>query len=89
MSEKYTYQSFRNESNSKFIDISSELWREYIRQNDDKTEIITRIDEPIALNVSKSGGHRLFDANGECHYIPSGWNHLKWKVKDDQPHFVA
>lgn len=89
MSEKYTYQSFRNESPLKFTDISSELWRDYIRQPDEKTVVVTRIEEPVALNVSKNGGHRIFDANGECHYIPSGWDHLKWKVKDGHPHFVA
>ena len=80
----YTFSDFRNESNLKFTDISSEEYREYIRDG----VVSVHIDEPVALNVSKSGGHRIFDAKGECHYVAPGWHHLKWKVRKDQPHFV-
>lgn len=81
---EYTFETFRNDTNLKFIDISSEKWREY-----ERPKATTRIEKPIALNVSKAGGHRVFDANGVSHYIPSGWFHLSWEVKDDMPHFVA
>jgi hypothetical protein len=30
------------------------------------------------LSVSSSGGHRIFSADGQSHYIPSGWIHLTW-----------
>ena len=79
-----TFKTFRNDSNLKFSDISSEQWREYIFSD----SFIVRIDSPVALSISKSGGHRLFDADGVSHYVPAGWKHLRWLVKTDQPHFV-
>ena len=78
------FKDFRNATPHKFDDISSELFREY--EFSDKT---IRIDNPVALNVNfTSGGHRIFDAQGDSHYIPGGWKHLKWRSKDDSPHFV-
>ena len=76
--------TFINESNLKFEDISSEAIRTY----EWPSGVKVIIDEPLYLNVSKSGGHRIFDAYGISHYIPSGWNHLYWVAKDGQPHFV-
>lgn len=81
--KKYTIEDFRNDTNNKFADISSELYRVY--EFADKN---VRIDEPLALSVSQSGGHRIFDASGISHYVPSGYRHLFWQVKDGQPHFV-
>jgi hypothetical protein len=74
----------RNESGLAFTDITSECWREYIYPDGH----VIRIEEPEALNVSKSGGHRLLDGEGISHYIPKGWRHLKWKVAEGAPHFV-
>lgn len=81
---EYTFETFRNDTNYNFIDISSEQWRQYERPN-----ATVRIDKPLALHTSKSGGHRVFDANGISHYIPSGWVHLSWEVKEGAPHFVT
>lgn len=81
---EYTFETFKNDSNLKFVDISSEAWREYRRP-----DAVIRIDQPIALHVSKSGGHRVFDADGVSHYIPSGWIHLRWMVNENEPHFVV
>lgn len=78
------FKDFINKSGLTFKDISSESWRRYTYA--DGSSIL--IDEPLALNVSKNG-HRLFDAAGTSHYIPKGWKHLKWQVKDGQPHFVT
>lgn len=75
---------FINESGLEFSDISSEASRQY-RFADDT---VVWIDAPLKLNVSASGGHRLFDASGASHYIPSGWVHLSWRAKDGAPHFV-
>lgn len=75
---------FRNESTLKFSDISSEEWREYHFESG----TVVRIVSPLRLNVSASGGHRIFDAQGESHYVPAGWIHLKWQAKSDAPHFV-
>jgi len=75
---------FKNASDLDFTDISSELWREYRFLND----ATVRIEEPLKLNVSASGGHRIFDAAGVSHYIPTGWIHLMWMTKDGSPNFV-
>lgn len=79
-----TFDDLRNESNLKFDNISSELYRAY-KYPDDKEIVIT---EPVALNVSRAGGHRILDKQGNSHYITPGWRHLYWRVKDGQPHFV-
>jgi hypothetical protein len=75
---------FNNQSDLDFADISSELWREYRFLNGETV----RIEAPLKLNVSNSGGHRIFDADGVSHYIPAGWIHLMWEAKDGAPNFV-
>lgn len=75
---------FVNESPLEFIDISSEEYRIY-EFNNGKTIMIS---EPLKLNVSKSGGHRLFDNSGLSHYIPQGWVRISWKAKSGRPNFV-
>lgn len=72
-----------NNKSLKFNSLESEQFRVYSFANGSNITI----EEPIALNVSKSGGHRVLDKAGISHYIPSGWNHLYWKVKDGQPAF--
>jgi len=81
-------KGFLNKSNLSFTDITSELWREYHFIKDGSVAKI-RIDNPSKLNVSSSGGHRLYDASGISHYIPAGWVHLKWEAKPGEPNFVA
>ncbi len=68
----------------KFDDISTEMFRQY----EFPTGQVVRIESPLWLYVSKSGGHRLVDAAGISHYIPAGWGHLWWQVKDNAPYFV-
>lgn len=75
---------FRNESDLTFSDISSEAWREYRFDNGSTI----RIEHPLKLNVSDSGGHRIYDAQGQSHYIPKGWIHLVWEPNPGQPNFV-
>ena len=82
--KKLGFKDFRNGTQHKFDDISSETYREY--EFSDRT---IKINNPIALNVNySSGGHRVFDAQGISHYIPGGWREIKWEVDDDEPHFV-
>ena len=38
------------------------------------------IERPVTLYVSEHG-HRIADADGNGHYIPNGWVHLKWETK--------
>lgn len=74
----------RNDTDAEFTDISSEYWRRYTFVSG----MLVVIEHPAWLNVSDSGGHRILDQQGYCHYIPYGWIHLEWQVKDDAPHFV-
>ena len=60
--------------NMEFVDISSEDYRTY-----QFNETLIRIEKPVKLNVSKSGGHRILDSEGISHYIPTGWQHLSWR----------
>jgi len=73
---------FINKSGLEFKDISSEVSRSYHFS----AQIVT-IADPLWLHVSDSGGHRIFDASGISHYIPSGWVHLEWTVKPGSPNF--
>lgn len=77
-------ERFINESGLKFDDISSEQTRVY-HFSDGST---LTIENPLKLNVSKSGGHRLFDANNKCYYVAPKWNYIDWLVKEGQPNFV-
>lgn len=63
-----TIEDFRNGTDLVFVDISAEVRRTY-RFPD--ANVVT-IYNPLLLNVSNSGGHRIYDALGKCHYIPSG-----------------
>lgn len=76
--------AFKNASDLEFADISTELWREYRFLGGETI----RINRPLRLNVSESGGHRIFDSEGTSHYIPKGWIHLQWVVADGAPNFV-
>jgi hypothetical protein len=76
--------TFNNATDLVFADISSEQWREYRFLGGETI----RINRPLRLNVSESGGHRIFDAEGVSHYIPAGWIHLQWVVEDGAPNFV-
>jgi hypothetical protein len=64
-------------------DLSDEQYRVY-----DFGTYQVRLDNPMKLNVSKSGGHRVYTVDGLSHYIPSGWHHLWWEVKGNTPHFT-
>ncbi len=66
-----------------FRNLSDEQYRVY-----DFGDHQVRLVKPMKLNVSESGGHRVFTADGVSHYIPSGWVHLYWVVKEGCPHFA-
>ena len=73
---------FKNESGYEFTDISSEKYREYVFDN-----MTIWLLNPLKLAVSESG-HRIFTSDCISHYIPKGWQHLFWEVKDGMPNFV-
>lgn len=72
-----------NESENKFVDISSEEYRTYTFPGGEQVTITA----PQHLAVT-AGGHRLLDADQVSHYIPKGWVHLQWKARKGSPHFV-
>jgi len=79
----YTAKDFVNTGSNTFIDISSELYRIY----DFGNGLTVKVMYPLLISI-KNTGHRIFDSNGMCHYIPSGWIHLKWFSGEEGPHFV-
>ena len=64
---------------TKWKDIDHEIYRTYVFGNMGKV----RIDKPVLLYISKSGGHRILDAKDISHYIPPYWTHLYWETDDD------
>lgn len=58
-----------------FKSIKQELFRTYKYANGPALTITA----PIALHVSKSGGHRVLDSAGVSHYVAPGWYHLFWR----------
>ena len=77
---------FINKSGLEFKDISSEWSRTYHFLKNGEIGKVT-INQPLKLNVSSSGGHRIWDGKGVSHYIPSGWIHLEWEVLDGDANF--
>ncbi len=77
-------EKFINESKLNFIFIGTEESRTYVFPGGD----LVQIDNPLYINVSSSGSHRIFDGQGVSHYVPSGWNHLSWITKPGDAHFV-
>ena len=75
---------FINVSNFRFIDISSELFREYIYPNGAKL----RIEYPMRLSVAKNNAHRVFDMNGLSYYIQPNWLAIVWKARPGTPNFI-
>lgn len=69
---------------SMFKDISDEKYRVYEFPDGSKVQLT----EPIRVLKSDSGGHRVLTADGVAHYIPAGWHHLWWVVKENHPPFA-
>jgi hypothetical protein len=78
-----TFNDLKANPELEFGDLTDEQYRVY--EYPDKE---VKIMNPVALNVSKSGGHRVLDGKGVSHYLPAGWRHLYWVVKDDKLHFA-
>ena len=79
---KLTFEHIRVPLESTFKDITSELSRTY-RFPEEEFVVITN---PVAINVSRGGGHRVIDEEGKTHYIPKGWIELTWQARDGKPH---
>jgi hypothetical protein len=77
---------FRNASKLEFQNLKNEAYREYLFFKEGE-KVWVRIDKPLKLAVSESGGHRLFNEAGESIYVPPDWIELKWVAKEGAPHF--
>lgn len=80
--EKVTFETIRVPKDMKFSDLSNEVSRTYKFPGGD--EIV--VESPVALNVSRSGGHRVIAETGQVHYIPKGWIGLVWVPKPGANH---
>ena len=79
----------RNGTDLVFVDISSEAQRTYrFPPPHESVSHTVVIVDPLWLHVSRSGGHRILDAEGMSHYIPKGWLCLSWVAKPGAPHFT-
>jgi hypothetical protein len=82
---KQPKKGFINETGLQFEDISAETSREYVFPNGRKL----KVEKPLMLNVSESGGHRLYTAEDWSYYVkPSESWYIRWKSKAGNPNFV-
>jgi hypothetical protein len=78
---RVTFETIRVPEDMKFSSLESEQCRTYVFPDKDVV-----IEEPVALNVSRSGGHRVITSSGKVHYIPTGWVDLIWEVYEGAMH---
>ena len=73
---------------NKWLDISSEEWREYIYADG----VTLRVVAPTKINISPSslGGHshRIQQESGRGIYVAPGWIAIRWEPKPGQPIFT-
>jgi len=77
--------NYTDNPNIKFKDISVEMWRDYDFLTEHGKVVTLRINNPMVLHVSSSGGHRVIDDQGVAHYIPYKWIALRWNNKPGYP----
>ena len=75
---------FINDTNFRFINITSELLREYIYANGSKLTI----HNPLRLSIANNNDHRVFDASGLSYYIPPNWIAIVSKARPGAPNFI-
>lgn len=75
--------NFKNESGLTFTDISSESYRAYFW-----ADSMLKIERPLMLHVSESGGHRVFAEGGKSFYVKPGWRYIQWEALEGKPNFV-
>jgi len=68
-----------------FMDISNESYRTYDYPDGTSVTIV----DPVLLNASPSGGHRLYDLNNTSHYVVPGFVHIHWRPREGAPNFIA
>lgn len=66
-----------------FEDLSHEQERTYQFDN----HVLT-IEDPVALNTTGSGSHKVLDSRGVSYDIYPKWNYIAWKSEEGTPHFT-
>ena len=61
-----------------FKSTENEKWRDYVWADG----FTLRIEEPLWVHVSKSGGHRVIDNQKRSYYVAPGWRYITWEGKD-------
>jgi len=78
------------EKDLEFKDVTNEVWREYVfplgflNPKTGEVEVIehvVRIEGPVGVHVSASGGHRVFTKTLSF-YVRPGWSAIRWPGKD-------
>ena len=72
------FKDIRAADGVEFKDISEIKYRTYYYPDGSVT-----FDNPIAINVSKSGGHKLILEDGKSVYVRPGWFAFEYKVSND------
>lgn len=67
-------------NNVEYKSLQSERFREYIF---DSNRVVVIVN-PLWLNVSESGGHRVVVSDTETYYIPPGWLAIFWETKEGE-----
>ena len=76
------FKDIKVPNNIDFKDISGELWRTYLMQSGN----IIRIDDPVALYVTKTGSHYVIDRNGIVTYVRPLFEAIQWEKRENEPH---
>jgi hypothetical protein len=80
-----TIGGFVNATTFDWLDLTDELWREYVFPGGHTIRIEAPAKVAIkAPSVGSVGGgsHRVIDANGGSHYISYGWLAIRWQVRE-------
>lgn len=75
--ELHLEAEFEEKGPAPWRSLLSEVRRTYVFPGGEKVVI----ENPLRLNVSASGGHRVLDGAGVSHYVPEGWHHLFWETE--------
>lgn len=80
-----TFKDLRHSTDLEFKDISNEEIREYIFPYP-KGKLT--IYNPIAVAITKSGSHRVLDAQGWSYRVDPSFISVSWKSREGKNHFA-
>jgi len=75
---------FINMTRMKFVNISHELYRQYLYPNGANITI----NFPLKLHIDRGNVHRIYDASQLSYFIPPSWIGIVSKAKPGAPNFM-